>query len=794
MRVSENWLREWVDPGIDTQQLADTLTMAGLEVDGIEPAAPKFSGVVVAKVLRADPHPDAKKLHVCDLDDGSGEVSKVICGAGNVRKGLMVAFAKVGAILPNDFKIEPKELRGVESFGMLCSASELGLAESSQGIMELPEDVELGADVYLSLALEDQVIDIDLTPNRSDCLSVQGIAREVSALLDKPLLRKFTTPEVKATNKSSIPVSIQANQECPRYVGRVIEGVSGSVQSPLWMQEKLRRAGVRAINAITDITNFVMLEMGQPMHAFDLDKLSGGVVVRFANKAEKLELLDGQTVELDKDELVIADEKQAVALAGIMGGQATAIQDSTTRVFLESASFKPEIITGKARRYGLHTDSSHRFERGVDANLAAQAIERATQLILDLVGGDAGPVTCEEDMSALPKPAQIKLEHLKVELLLGIKFSLEEVQSLLERLQCGVEVKKDVLHVLPPSYRFDLTIDVDLIEEVARLVGYENIPANVKPLAINTTANIEADQLESIKGALVSRGYHEVVTFSFIDQEIDTFFNDKNAGKTLVNPISQELSVMRSSTWPGLIKTALHNLHRQQSRIRIFEKALQFKNTANGLKQSPSLAGLIVGDVEPEQWGSASRKVDFYDVKGDVVQLLKFSSLPEHQISFLPAEDAALHPGQSAKITLGETLIGRLGKLHPRIQSALEISPAVYLFELQLNELINKAPVKVFQALSKYPSIRRDITIIVEENVNAEVIRSNIEQLSITSLQSVEVFSIYTGKGIPKLKKSVSLGLILQEFSRTLTDKEIEQTVLLIISQLESKVGAEIRN
>lgn len=794
MRISENWLREWVDPGVDTQVLADTLTMAGLEVDGIELAAPKFSGVVIAKVLEVVPHPDAKKLHICDVEDGKGEVSKVICGASNVRKGLVVAFAKVGAVLANDFKIEPKELRGVESFGMLCSASELGLAEASQGIIELPENFELGADVYSSFALADQVIDIDLTPNRSDCLSIQGIAREVSALLDKPLQKEFTVPEVKATNKSSIPVAIQASQECPRYVGRVIEGVSGSVQSPLWMQEKLRRAGVRAINGITDITNFVMLEMGQPMHAFDLDKLSGGVVVRFANKAEKLELLDGQTVELAKDELVIADEKQAVALAGIMGGQATAIQDGTTRVFLESASFKPEIIAGKARRYGLHTDSSHRFERGVDANLAAQAIERATQLILELVGGDAGPVICEEDISALPKPAKIKLEHSKVESLLGIKLSIEEVQSLLERLQCKVEVKNGLLHVLPPSYRFDLAIDVDLIEEVARLVGYENIPADVKALAINTTVNIEADQLESIKHALVSRGYHEVVTFSFVDQEMDSFFNDKKVGKALANPISQELAVMRSSAWPGLIKTAQHNLHRQQSRIRIFEQALQFKNTANGLKQLPSLAGLIVGDCEPEQWGSASRKVDFYDLKGDVEHLLKLSSLPEEGISFLPAEDAALHPGQSAKITLGESIIGRLGKLHPRIQSALDIGPTVYLFELQLNELISKASVNVFQALSKYPSIRRDITIIVDEDINAEVIRSNIEQLNIATLQSVEVFSIYTGKGIPESKKSVSLGLILQEFSRTLTDKEIEQTVLLIISQLENKVGAEIRS
>ncbi|MFK7814795.1 MAG: phenylalanine--tRNA ligase subunit beta, partial [Gammaproteobacteria bacterium] len=573
MRVSENWLREWVEPGVDTQLLADTLTMAGLEVDGIEPAAPKFSGVVVAKVIKVEAHPDAKKLHVCQVDDGNGEISNVICGANNVRDGLVVAFAKVGAVLPKEFKIEPKELRGVESFGMLCSASELGLAETSQGIMELPEDAELGADLYANLALNDQVIDIDLTPNRSDCLSIQGIAREVSALLDVPLLKEFSKNDVKSMSSVVFPVDIKTKHECPRYLGRVIEGVDGSVKSPLWMQEKLRRSGVRSINAITDITNYVMLEIGQPMHAFDLDKLSNTVEVRYANKDEQLELLDGQMVELAGDELVIADSNQAVALAGIMGGQATSIQDSTTKVFLESASFKPEIIAGKARRYGLHTDSSHRFERGVDPSIAKQAIEQATEMILDIIGGDAGPIVCEEDLISLPKSESIQLRHTKVESLLGISLSVSKIKSLLERLCCDVNVDKNVLSIVPPSYRFDLSRDVDLIEEVARLVGYENIPADVKALAINTTSIIEKDQLALMKGGLVALGYHEVITFSFIDQETENLFSVESVSKALTNPISQELSVMRSSVWPGLIKAAQHNLHRQQSRIRIFEQA-----------------------------------------------------------------------------------------------------------------------------------------------------------------------------------------------------------------------------
>ena len=456
MRVSENWLREWVKPEVDTQELADTLTMAGLEVDGIEPAGDKFSGVVVATVRKVEAHPDAKKLHICQVDDGSGEVCNVICGANNVRDGLKVAFAKVGAILPNNFEIKSKSLRGIESFGMLCSASELGLAETSQGIMELPEDADIGADVYEEFALNDCVIDIDLTPNRSDCLSVQGVAREVSALLDVPLEKEFSVTDVEATTSAVLPIEITAKQECPRYLGRVIEGVDGSTKSPLWMQEKLRRAGIRSINAISDITNFVMLDIGQPMHAFDLGKLSEKIEVRFANKVEKLELLDGQVVELAEDELVIADSKQAIALAGIMGGQTTSIQDNTTKVFLESASFKPETIAGKARRHGLHTDSSHRFERGVDPSLASHAIEQATRLILDLVGGDAGPVVCNEDLASISKFERIALAHSKVESLLGITLSITEIKSLLERLCCDVNIENDMLMVMPPSYRFDL--------------------------------------------------------------------------------------------------------------------------------------------------------------------------------------------------------------------------------------------------------------------------------------------------------------------------------------------------
>ncbi|MCZ6566180.1 MAG: phenylalanine--tRNA ligase subunit beta, partial [Gammaproteobacteria bacterium] len=544
MRVSENWLREWVNPAVDTQQLADTLTMAGLEVDSIEPAAPVFSGVVVAKVLEVVAHPDAKKLHICSVDDGSGNPLSVICGASNVRADLLVAFAKVDAILPNDFKIEAKTLRGVDSFGMLCSASELGLAESSQGILELPKDCELGAEVFEALALNDSVIDIDLTPNRSDCLSVQGIAREVSALLNISMEQTQIASVIDSSSQAVFPVSIEVPKDCPGYVGRVIEGVSGKVQSPMWMQEKLRRAGVRSINALIDITNYVMLELGQPMHAFDLDKLHDGIVVRFAQPEEKLELLDGQVVECSADDLVIADAKQSVALAGIMGGAGTTVDDDTANIFLESASFKPETIVGRARRYGLHTDSSHRFERGVDPQLARPAIERATQLILEIVGGTAGPVVCEADESATMQNVSINLDHAKVESILGIVISINEVEKLLTRLHCKVQIDGNSLSVVPPSFRFDLAIDVDLIEEVARLVGYENIPGKVKSISSGDGAvSISVDKLALLKQALVTRGYHEIISFSFVDQAIETLLNPGYEAKILANPISQELSV-----------------------------------------------------------------------------------------------------------------------------------------------------------------------------------------------------------------------------------------------------------
>ncbi len=792
MRVSEKWLREYVNPNVGTQQLADTLTMAGLEVDAIEPAAPKFSGIVYAKVVEVTSHPDAKKLHVCNVDDGSGKLAQVICGVSNVCENLIVAFAKVGAELPNNFKIEAKKLRGVESFGMLCSAAELGLAETSDGILELPADSPLGEEIYSNLGLDDSVIDIDLTPNRSDCLSMYGVAREVSALLDS-VLELPQDVKVENTIGSTFPISISAQEQCPRYVGRIIEGVKTNLTSPMWMQERLRRAGIRSINAIIDITNYVMIEMGQPMHAFDVNKLHKGIEVRMAHPAESLVLLDGQEINLTSDELVIADQNSAVALAGVMGGNSSAVDDHTKDIFLESAFFTPEAILGKARRYGLHTDSSHRFERGVDPGLCIHAMERATQLIIEVAGGNAGPAICEENISALPKPEKINILQEKVEALLGVDVSTQQIEDIMQRLQCSVDTKGTSLTIIPPSHRFDLKIDVDIIEEVARVIGYENMPASVKAISVNP-CGLQKNVLQEMKSYLSHAGFHEIISFSFVDQTTENCMREVSSSKVLANPISQELAVMRNSLWPGLLKTAQYNLHRQQSRIRIFEYGLRFLNEKNNLQQLPAIAGLLAGPVLPEHWDSVAAEVDFYDLKGEVIRLLEIAGLTENEIIIKTVSDNALHPGQAASVLINEEVIGRFGKLHPRIQSELDLDISIYLFEINLTQLLNCDRNEVFTPLSKYPSIRRDITLIVDKDITSEEIRSNIEQMEIDCLQKVIIFSVYTGEGISELKKSISLGLILQEFSRTLTDKEIEKTISTIISQLKNKVGAEIRS
>ena len=791
MRFSERWLREWVDPHVDARTLGERLTMAGLELARLEPAAPAFSGVVVARVLAVEPHPDADKLRVCRVDDGGAVPVQVVCGASNVRPGMKTPLARVGAELPGGLRIRKARLRGVESSGMLCSAAELGLAESAAGLMELPEDAPVGEDLRRYLDLDDLVFELDLTPNRGDCLSIAGLAREVSALTGAPLHPVEVAP-VAPKAADTFPVDVEDVQACPRYVGRVVRDIDPQARTPLWMQERLRRSGIRSIHPVVDVTNYVMLELGQPMHGFDLDALQGRIVVRHARKGEHLELLDGETVTLRADTLVIADGRGPVAIAGVMGGAPTAVGASTRNVFLESAFFPPAAIAGQARTYGRHTDSSHRFERGVDPQLQRRALERATGLLQEIVGGEAGPIVERVAEAYIPAKRPIGLREARICRLLGVAVPPGEVVRILEALGCTVEDSGDEVgwHVTPPSFRFDLELEVDLIEEVGRVHGYDQVPDALHAYAPRIRPRSEARLPEiRLKEALVDRGWHEVVTFSFVDEAVDRIFAPDAEPLRLTNPISSELSVMRSTLWSGMLPVLLRNLNRQQSDLRLFEAGLRFVQHDGALIQEPALAGLATGRALPEQWGAGDRALDFFDVKGEVEALF---ALGGRSVRFEPAALAGLHPGQSARVLDGDREVGRLGALHPEAGARLGVRQPVYLFELAL-EPLSLARVPRFEPLSRFPAIRRDLAVVVDAGVPAERILQAVREAGIGPLRDVVLFDVYTGKGVPDGRKSVALGLILQDLSRTLTDQEIDAMVAGVVRRLRQDLGASLR-
>lgn len=791
MKFSEAWLREWVNPELSTEQLGELLSMAGLELDAITPAAPAFDKVLVALVNEVSPHPDADRLKVCEIDPGDGTVLQVVCGAANVQAGMRVALAMVGAVLPGGLEIKRAKLRGVESFGMLCSAKELGLAESAAGLMRLPEDAPAGQSLREYLRLDDAVLEIDLTPNRADCLSVAGIAREVSALTGAPLDAPTIEP-IEAAVASDVAVDIQSPEACPRYVGRAMRGINACASTPLWMQEKLRRAGIRSIAPVVDVTNYVMVELGQPMHAFDMAKLSGDIHVRFARDGEQLTLLDGRTVALDANTLVIADARQPLAMAGIMGGQASGVSEATRDIFLESAFFSPVAMAGRARHYGIHTDSSHRFERGVDPVLQARAIERATALLLDIVGGQPGPVIDVVHADSLPRSLAIELRSSRINRLLGISPAAPEVTGMLQALGCGVERTGEGWRVSPPSFRFDLTVETDLIEEIARLYGYERIPGTTRALTPIIRVAGEARVPERrVRQRLVDRGYHEAITFSFVDAEWDQLIHPTQSPLALGNPISRELAVMRTSLWPGLLKVAQYNLNRQQTHIKLFETGLRFSAANGPVRQIPSLAGLATGGVLPEQWGVTERDGDFFDIKGDLEAVFDLTGRA-HAFAFRRHTHPALHPGQSAAVYHSDQVIGWVGALHPDLETRLGLEQRVYMFELDL-EPLHQGSLPKFQPLSKFPAIRRDIAIVVDDAVAADQIRQCIAELGIAQLQEVRPFDLYTGKGIASGRKSVALGLILQDLSRTLTDDEVDRIESTILSKLNNDLGATLR-
>ena len=791
MKVSERWLRTWVDPAISTPELVAQLTMAGLEVDSVSPAAPPFEKVVIGRVIDLNPHPDADRLRVAMVDVGGTEPLQIVCGAPNVAVGMCVPTALIGAVLPGDFKIKPSKLRGVQSQGMLCSAKELGLAESSDGLLPLPADSQPGQDVRELLALDDSLLEIELTPNRGDCLGMEGIAREVATLNRHefcPLPVEPVEPMVDVT----FPVKLLDPADCPRYVGRVIRGVNPAAETPLWMKERLRRAGIRSLGPLVDVTNYVMLELGQPMHAFDLNRLTGGIEVRRARPSDRLELLNGVVVEPDAETLLITDPAGPLALAGIMGGEISSCTGETRDVFLESAFFAPASIAGRARRYGLQTDSSYRFERGVDWQLQRRAAERATRLLLDIAGGQPGPLIEAVSPEYLPTEPAIRLRPARVRKLLGLEVPPAEIENILCRLGMTVVVEANHWQVVPPSSRFDIAIEADLIEEIARIYGYDRLPGN-RPLTRLEMVPQPENQvgLERLKETLVQRGFQEAITYSFVDPVFQRCLDPDREPLALANPISADLAVMRTSLWPGLFKALIHNQKRQRPRVRLFEHGLNFIQVDGGLRQEPYLGGVAAGIALPEQWDMPARPVDFFDLKADVEALLSLTGEPE-AFAFVAAPHPALHPGQSAQIERAGAAVGWLGALHPRVARELDVEGDVFAFELRLNAL-RPARTPVFGELSKFPASRRDIAIVVDEALAARAIFACIRQCGGELLREVRLFDIYRGKGVPEGQKSLALGLILQDFSRNLTDSVVDETVSGIIAGLTEQFDATLR-
>jgi phenylalanyl-tRNA synthetase beta chain len=798
MKFSEQWLRSWVNPSISTQEMCDQLTMAGLEVDSVEPAAGEFTEVVVARVESLEKHPDADKLNVCQVTDGT-ETRQIVCGAANVREGLVIPLAKIGAVLPGpgageSWKIKPAKLRGVESSGMLCSEQELGLADSAEGLMELPDDAPLGQDIREYLQLDDTVIELDLTPNRGDCLSITGIARELGVLNQCEVTEQQWAP-YKQTITDEFPVDIQAGEACTHYAGRVIKGIDAKAETPLWMLERLRRGGIRGLSPVVDITNYVMLELGQPMHAFDLQKLDGKINVRYAEKSEKVTLLDGKSIDLQENSLVIADNSNVLALAGIMGGEGSAVEDSTTDIFLESAFFKPEAIAGKARSYGLHTDSSHRFERGVDTEMQVHAIERATELVREICGGDVGPVLEHTTSTHTKEEVPIHLRSNQIKRVLGIELAEDEVTAIFQRLGMEVKVYPDGWLVKAPSFRFDIEIEADLLEEVVRVFGYNNIPRTRPSYHAIIQSQPEAkNSLDDLKRCLVNRGYYEAISYSFVDPKWQDILDPQAETIALANPLSSEMSVMRTTMWAGLLSALKHNVNRQQSRVRLFETGLCFRPATEGagldaISQEPMFAGVICGDIHDEQWAEQTQKVDYFDIKADVEALLTYSVA---DTVFAAAEHPALHPGQSACIKQNDEIIGWIGALHPQVQKALDIDPRVFVFEIK-QSAVEYDSIPEFAALSRFPEVRRDLAILVDEAIPVADILSVINETSSELVKETQLFDIYQGKGVDEGAKSVAFGLILQEFSRTLTDNEVDSEIENIVSTLNQQFAATLR-
>lgn len=795
MKFSESWLREWVNPAVTTDELTHQITMAGLEVDDVLPVAGTFTGVKVGHVVECGQHPDADKLRVTKVDVGEEELLDIVCGAPNCRQGLKVAVATVGAVLPGDFKIKKAKLRGQPSHGMLCSFSELGIDVESNGIMELAEDAVIGTDFREFLALNDVTIDVDLTSNRADCFSLRGMAREVGVLNRADVAEPAVSP-VAPTIDANISIEVKAPAACPRYLGRIVKNVNVQAQTPLWMQEKLRRCGIRSIDPIVDITNYVMLEQGQPMHAFDLAKIEGGIVVRLAEQGEKLTLLDGNEAELNADTLIIADHNKALAIAGIFGGEHSGVSTETKDVLLECAFFAPDHIRGRARSYGLHTDSSMRYERGVDYALQHAAMERATQLLVDICGGDVAPVVAAESDADLPKPNTVALRRTKLDNLLGHHIADADVVEILQRLGMSVETTVEGWTATAPTWRFDIAIEQDLVEEVGRIYGYDNIPNQAPAAALNMNLHKEANlPLKRVRDLLVDRGYHEAITYSFVEPEQQKLIVPDVEPLILPNPISADMSAMRLSLIQGLLNTVVHNQKRQQPRVRLFEQGLRFipdQAAENGMRQEPMLAGVISGTRGEEHWNLETATVDFFDLKGDVEAILELTANGK-AYSFAAAKHPALHPGQSAAIVLDGKTIGVIGTVHPELERKFGLNGRTIVFEIEWSA-INTKVIPEAVALSKFPSNRRDIAVVVDDAVaSGDIVKACLEQGG-EFLKDAKLFDVYVGKGVEDGKKSLAIALTLQSAERTLEDADIAGAVEAIVAHVSAKFGATLRD
>ncbi len=809
MKFSENWLREWVNPPVDTDTLSDQLTFLGLEVDEVVSAQPGFSDVVIARIDKIRPHPDAKKLRICDVDCGMIDLVQVVCGAPNARLGLVTALAQVGGVLPSGMKIKAAKLRGEDSSGMLCSAAELGLSESNDGIIELPANAPVGEPLASYLELNDNIIDIELTPDRGDCLSLRGIARDLCAKNDISLLLHEIT-NVAPQHKEEWLVQVAPSSSCVRYCGRIIRNVNLSEPSPTWMSERLRRAGVRAINPAVDVTNYVMLELGQPMHAFDLDKLQGTIQVREAGEGETVELLDGRTVELSGDTTVIADDSGAIGIAGIMGGLSTAVDENTTNILFEAALFLPERTIGKPRQYKCHTESSQRFERGVDPKLQKDAMEYATGLLMNLAGGQPGPVTDWQDTRGLPLGEPVLLRRSRLQRIIGVAPEPDNVERILKRLGIDAEAQGDDWTVTPPSYRYDLRIEEDFIEEVARVNGFDSLP-RTSPVHKPEFREVKETfvSLISIKQHMVNRGYQEVVTYSFVDAEQQNTLRPDLAALPLANPISSDLAVMRTTLLGGLLDTQRRNQSRQLNSLRVFETGLRFLQASDavtdtlldasfhddlqighGLIQQSMLAGLAVGLREPESWNTTADEVDFFDVKSDLEALL--SNANGNQITFGECALDTLHPGQRASVLANGVQVGYIGRLNPGLQKAVDLNTAPVVFEVAL-KVLQTSTLPAVTPVSKFPHVRRDLALLVDDNIAWSKLESCIQSAAPAIVQSVKPFDLYEGDKVDAGKKSVAIGLILQDFSRTLEEQEVEDAVESILAAVTSQLGAELR-